>query len=74
MAAKHRRRASRDSSRGHEAERRDDAVREFSAAHNPAALKEIADRLAEAQSRGLWTSRHNSAYQRLAAWAKGEAA
>ncbi|HVM83038.1 MAG TPA: cobaltochelatase subunit CobN, partial [Candidatus Binatia bacterium] len=52
----------------------DDAVRDFIAAHNPAALKEIADRLQEAQSRGLWKSRHNSAHQRLSAWAKGEAA
>jgi cobaltochelatase CobN len=52
----------------------DDAVRDFIAVHNPNALKEIADRLAEAQSRGLWKSRHNSAHQRLAAWAKGEAA
>jgi cobaltochelatase CobN len=52
----------------------DDAVRDFIAAHNPAALKEIADRLQEAQTRGLWKSRHNSAHQRLAAWSKGEAA
>jgi cobaltochelatase CobN len=52
----------------------DDAVRDFIAAHNPAALKEIADRLQEAQVRGLWKSRHNSAHQRLAAWSKGEAA
>ena len=52
----------------------DDAVRDFIATHNPRALKEIADRLAEAQTRGLWKSRHNSAHQRLAAWAKGEAA
>jgi len=52
----------------------DDAVRDFIAAHNPAALKEIADRLQEAQARGLWKSRHNSAHQRLAAWARGEAA
>jgi cobaltochelatase CobN len=52
----------------------DDAVRDFIAAHNPAALKEIADRLQEAQARGLWKSRHNSAHQRLAAWSKGEAA
>jgi cobaltochelatase CobN len=50
----------------------DDAVREFIAAHNPAALREIADRLQEAQSRGLWKSRHNSAHQRLAAWAQGD--
>jgi cobaltochelatase CobN len=52
----------------------DDAVRDFIAAHNPAALKEIADRLQEAQARGLWKSRHNSAHRRLAAWSKGEAA
>jgi cobaltochelatase CobN len=52
----------------------DDAVRDFIAAHNPNALKEIADRLQEAQTRGLWKSRHNSAHQRLAAWSKGEAA
>jgi cobaltochelatase CobN len=52
----------------------DDAVRDFIAAHNPDALKEIADRLQEAQTRGLWKSRHNSAHQRLAAWSKGEAA
>jgi len=52
----------------------DDDVRDFIAAHNPAALKEIADRLQEAQARGLWKSRHNSAHQRLAAWSKGEAA
>jgi len=50
------------------------AVRDFIATHNPNALKEISDRLAEAQARGLWKSRHNSAHQRLAAWAKGEAA
>ncbi|MES1152905.1 MAG: cobaltochelatase subunit CobN [Dongia sp.] len=49
-------------------------MRGFIATHNPNALKEIADRLAEAQARGLWKSRHNSAHQRLAAWAKGEAA
>ena len=52
----------------------DDAVRDFIAAHNPNALREIADRLQEAQTRGLWKSRHNSAHQRLAAWSKGEAA
>jgi cobaltochelatase CobN len=51
-----------------------DDVRDFIAEHNPAALKEIADRLKEAQDRGLWKSRHNSAHQRLAALAKGEAA
>jgi cobaltochelatase CobN len=52
----------------------DDAVRDFIAAHNPAALMEIAGRLQEAQARGLWKSRHNSAHRRLADWSKGEAA
>jgi hypothetical protein len=35
---------------------------------------EIAGRLQEAQARGLWKSRHNSAHRRLADWSKGEAA
>jgi cobaltochelatase CobN len=43
----------------------DDDTRAFIAANNPAALKEIAERLAEAQDRGLWTPRLNSAYDRL---------
>jgi cobaltochelatase CobN len=39
----------------------DDAVREFIAANNPAALKEIAQRMLEAQDRQLWRARSNSA-------------
>jgi len=39
----------------------DDAVREFMAAKNPDALREMADRLNEAIERGLWTPRSNSA-------------
>ncbi|WP_425406909.1 cobaltochelatase subunit CobN [Hwanghaeella sp.] len=49
----------------------DDAeVRNFLADHNPAALKEMAERLLEAQDRGLWKPRRNStrdALQRLSA-------
>ena len=47
----------------------DDAVRDFMAEHNPAALKEMAERLAEAIERGLWTPRSNSAQFDLAALA-----
>jgi cobaltochelatase CobN len=47
----------------------DDAVRGFIAAANPAALREIAQRLLEAQARGLWRPRRNSAHRRLKAWA-----
>ena len=43
----------------------DDETRGFIAANNPAALKEIAGRFAEAASRGLWTPRLNSAYDLL---------
>ncbi len=39
----------------------DDRVRTFMADKNPEALKELADRLLEAQERGLWTARSNSA-------------
>jgi len=39
----------------------DDHVREFIADKNPAALKEMAQKLLEAQERGLWTQRSNSA-------------
>ena len=39
----------------------DDEVREFIRRHNPNALREIADRLEEAQRRGLWRPRSNSA-------------
>ncbi len=39
----------------------DDVVRSFMADNNPQALKEMADRMLEAQERGLWTARSNSA-------------
>ncbi|MCP5366265.1 MAG: cobaltochelatase subunit CobN [Hyphomicrobiales bacterium] len=47
----------------------DDAVRGFLAANNPDALKEMADRLLEAQDRGLWRARRNSARADLEALA-----
>jgi cobaltochelatase CobN len=43
----------------------DPAVRDFLEEHNPAALKEMAARLAEAQERGLWRPRSNSAAAEL---------
>jgi cobaltochelatase CobN len=43
----------------------DDEIRAFLARHNPAALREIADRLSEAIDRGLWTPRSNSARARI---------
>jgi len=43
----------------------DDAVRRFLADANPAALKEMAARLKEAQDRGLWKPSSNSAYATL---------
>ncbi|WP_108879835.1 cobaltochelatase subunit CobN [Anderseniella sp. Alg231-50] len=45
----------------HEAYLEDDATREFIEAHNPAALREIAQRLSEAMERGMWTPKSNSA-------------
>ncbi len=45
----------------------DEAVREFMADANPAALRETAARLAEALERGLWKPRSNSAGLTLAA-------
>jgi cobaltochelatase CobN len=45
----------------------DRPTRDFLAANNPAALKEIADRFSEAATRGLWTPRSNSAYNELEA-------
>jgi cobaltochelatase CobN len=45
----------------HAAYLEDDDTRDFIAQHNPAALKEIAERLAEAITRGLWTPKSNSA-------------
>jgi cobaltochelatase CobN len=47
----------------------DDAVRDFIEAHNPAALKEIAERLIEAQERHLWKPRSNAAHTHLQEWA-----
>jgi len=43
----------------------DDTVRDFIAAHNPAALTEMALRLLEAQDRHLWRPRSNSARHHL---------
>ncbi len=51
----------------------DDATREFIAEHNAPALREIAERLAEAIDRGLWLPRSNSARARVAALAEGGA-
>ncbi len=45
----------------HEAYLEDDATRQFIEDHNPAALREIAQRLSEAMERGMWTPRSNSA-------------
>jgi len=45
----------------------DDATRSFIAEANPAALREIAQRLDEAITRGLWQPRSNSARTRIAA-------
>ncbi|MEE9375102.1 MAG: cobaltochelatase subunit CobN [Rhizobiaceae bacterium] len=48
----------------------DDVVREFMETKNPAALMEMADRLLEAQERGLWTAKSNSAKFELERLAK----
>jgi len=45
----------------------DEEVRGFLADNNPAALREMAERLIEARERGLWKPRSNSAHARLAA-------
>ncbi|MGH6663017.1 MAG: cobaltochelatase subunit CobN, partial [Rhodospirillales bacterium] len=47
----------------------DGSVRAFLENANPAALKEMADRLLEAERRGLWRPRLNSAHKVLAALA-----
>jgi cobaltochelatase CobN len=39
---------------------RDESVRDFLAEANPAALREMSERLIEAQTRGLWKPRANS--------------
>ena len=44
----------------------DEAVRAFMADANPAALRELAERLLEAQERGLWRPRANHAHALLA--------
>ncbi|MDF1855186.1 cobaltochelatase subunit CobN [Pseudooceanicola sp.] len=44
----------------------DEVTRQFIADNNPAALREIAERLQEAIDRGLWTPRSNSARARIA--------
>ncbi len=49
----------------YEAYLEDEEVRGFLEANNPAAAREIAERLMEAQERGLWRPRSNSAYARL---------
>lgn len=43
----------------------DPATRDFIAGHNPAALREIAERLQEAMDRGIWQPRSNSARMRV---------
>jgi cobaltochelatase CobN len=40
-------------------------VRNFIADNNPSALREIAERFAEATARGLWAPRSNSAYDEI---------
>ncbi len=45
----------------HQAFLEDEETRDFIARHNPAALREIAERLSEAMARGLWRPRLNSA-------------
>lgn len=49
----------------HRAFLEDDTVRGFLADHNPAALREMAERFLESIDRGLWQTRSNSAYARL---------
>ena len=47
----------------------DDTVLAFLEENNPAALKEMSQRLIEAQDRGLWRPRLNSTHERLVALA-----
>jgi len=49
----------------------EEAVRAFMADANPAALRELAERLLEAQERGLWRPRANHAHALLAALRDG---
>jgi cobaltochelatase CobN len=43
----------------------DASVRDFMLEHNPAAAREMAERLLEAQDRGLWRPKSNSSHARL---------
>ena len=43
----------------------DDGVRDFLLANNPAAAQEMAERLIEAQERGLWRPKSNSSHRTL---------
>ncbi len=52
----------------------DDQVRDFMLANNPAAAREMAEKLLEAQDRGLWRPRANAAHLRLRELAAGAAA
>jgi cobaltochelatase CobN len=52
----------------------DDRVRDFMLDNNPAAAREMAERLLEAQDRGLWKPRANAAHLRLRELASGAAA
>ncbi|MDA0306013.1 MAG: cobaltochelatase subunit CobN [Proteobacteria bacterium] len=52
----------------------DEKVRSFLEDNNPAALKEISERLIEAQERGLWTPRLNSTHATLASLLEASAA
>ncbi len=49
----------------------DDKVRKFLEDNNPAALREIAERFAEALDRGLWQSRRNAVREHLESLIKG---
>jgi cobaltochelatase CobN len=50
----------------------DDAVREFLESRNPDALREMSERLLEAEARGLWRPKRNSAHGVLANLASSE--
>lgn len=52
----------------------DDDVRAFLEGNNPAALREMSERLLEAEQRGLWRPQVNSAYSLLSTLAGGSAA
>ncbi len=49
----------------------DDEVRRFLLDRNPAAAREMAERLIEAQDRGLWRPKSNSSHQQLSDIAQG---